>query len=402
VGTKKQERNSFNLGMVILFAFAHLGHHITGALIAPLSPFIRDYFSLDYTLTGWIASSYLICYGISQLPGGWFADRIGPRIVITIGVCGVAIAGLLAGLAPNYIMLVIFLALAGLLGGGYHPSSVPLISELSDRRKRGRALGLHQIGGAASHFLAPLFASALVLLWGWRGAYITPSIIIFLFGIVFFILLSKKGYKGKIHTHKEVVVKETTEDSSVYPRLIVFLIFAIVVDFLIGATIIFLPLFLVDHFQFSNEVASATLAIAYSAGLWAGPLAGHLSDRIGSLPVLLTVSLLVCPVIFFFDMLSAGWIAYLFLLVIGMAQYARMPVNEIYFINNAPEKHRSKILGIYYFGSRGGPGVITPLIGYTADTYGFGLGMKAIGVAIFVVTVICGPLIMKNKSPDTL
>jgi MFS family permease len=388
------------MGMVILFAFAHLGHHITGALITPLSPFIRDYFSLDYTLTGWVASSYLICYGISQLPGGWLADRIGPRVVITIGVSGVAMAGLLAGLAPNYIMLIIFLGLAGLLGGGYHPSSVPLISELSDRRKRGRALGLHQIGGAASHFLAPLFASALVLVWGWRGAYIIPSIIVFLFGIVFFILLSKKGYKGKIQIHKEDVFKEATQTSSIPPRLIVFLFFAIVVDFLIGATIIFLPLFLVDHFQFSNEVASATLAVAYSAGLWAGPLGGYLSDRLGSVPVLLTVSLLVCPVIFFFDLLPYGWIVYLFLLVIGMAQYSRMPVNEIYFINNIPEKKRSTILGIYYFGSRGGPGIITPLIGYIADTYGFGLGMKAIGTTILVVTIICGLFIMKNKSPS--
>jgi MFS family permease len=397
VSIEKTERKPFSLGMVLLFAFAHLGHHMPGALIAPLSPFIRDYFTLDYTYTAWVASSYLIFYGISQLPGGWFADRIGPRIMITIGISGVAIAGLLAGLAANYIMLIIFLALAGLLGGGYHPSSVPLISGLNDPQKRGRALGVHQIGGAASHFLAPLIASALVLIWGWRGAFITPSIIIFLFGIAFFILLSRQNYKGKVDTHIAYDQKETTGTSAVPPRLIAFLVFAIVVDFLLGSTVIFIPLFLVDHFKFSNEVAAVTLSVVYSAGLWAGPLSGYLSDRVGSVPVLLIVSLLACPVILYFNMLPYGWTVYLFLLVIGMAHYSRMPVNEIFLISNAPEKHRSTILGIYYFGSRGGPGIITPLIGYLTDTYGFGVSFTAIGAAIFVVTVVCGIIIWKKR-----
>lgn len=398
----KTERKSFGPGMVLLFAFAHLGHHIPGALIAPLSPFIRDYFTLDYTFTGWVASSYLIFYGISQLPGGWLADRIGPRTTITIGISGVAIAGLLAGLAANYVMLIIFLALAGLLGGGYHPSSVPLISELNDPQKRGRSLGLHQIGGAASHFLAPLIASVLVLDWGWRGAFIMPSIIIFLFGIVFYILLSRQSYRGKVYNHTSPDHKETTDTLAMSPRLIAFLFFAIIVDLLLGSSVIFIPLFLVDHFQFSNEVAAATLSVVYSAGLWAGPLAGYLSDRVGSVPVLLIVSLLACPVILFFNMLPYGWAVYLFLLVIGMSHYARMPVNEIYLISNAPEKHRSTILGIYYFGSRGGPGIITPLVGYLTDTYGFGVSFTAIGATMLLVTVICGLFILKKKERSAI
>ncbi|MEJ2739157.1 MAG: MFS transporter [Dehalococcoidia bacterium] len=395
---KKAEPTSFNLGLVLLFAFAHLGHHLPGALIVPLSPFIRDHFDLDYTRSGWVVSAYLICYGISQLPGGWLSDRIGPRTLITIGISGVAIAGLLAGLSVNYIMLLAFLALAGILGGGYHPSSVPLISGFTVSEKRGRALGIHQIGGAASHFLGPLIASALVIVWGWRGAFIAPAILIFFLGIVLNVLIKKKTGPRTDNNSLANDHLPVRPHSKISRHLIAFMIFAIVADLLIASTVVFIPLFLVDHFQFSDKAAAATLAVVYSGGLWAGPLSGYFSDRVGSLPVLLFVTLLACPIIFFFNIIPLGWGIYIFLFILGIGQFARMPVNEIYLINNIPERHRSTILGIYYFGSRGGPGVVAPLIGYIADHFGFGVSFGAIGIILFIVTVCCSLFIWKDKA----
>ena len=76
---------------------------------------------MTYAQTGWIVSAFSLTYGISNLPGGWLADRIGPRAVVTIGVAGVALAGILAALSVNMIMLALFLTLMGISGGGYHP-----------------------------------------------------------------------------------------------------------------------------------------------------------------------------------------------------------------------------------------------------------------------------------------
>ncbi|MCK4962040.1 MAG: MFS transporter, partial [Anaerolineales bacterium] len=64
------------------------------ALLSPLLPFIRNDLSLSYTQMGGLLSAYNISYGLSQLPAGWAADRLGPRIVLTAGVAGVAFAGL--------------------------------------------------------------------------------------------------------------------------------------------------------------------------------------------------------------------------------------------------------------------------------------------------------------------
>ena len=138
---------SFSLGIVPLFMLAHFSHHLIAALLQPLSPFIRDDFNLDYTQVGWVVSAFTIAYGISQLPAGWLADRIGTRTLITIGISGVAVGGLLVGLSPTYTIMVVFLVLLGIMGGGYHPAASPIISASVEEKNRGRALGLHQIGG---------------------------------------------------------------------------------------------------------------------------------------------------------------------------------------------------------------------------------------------------------------
>ncbi len=90
---------------------AHLAHHLVTALPVPLLPFIRDDFGLDYMQAGLVISAFGVVYGISQLPAGWLADRIGARRLITISIIGVAVTGILTGLSQSYLMLIVFLAL---------------------------------------------------------------------------------------------------------------------------------------------------------------------------------------------------------------------------------------------------------------------------------------------------
>src|SRR5512137_256820 len=129
-------------GLLPVFVAAHFVHHLLTALHTPLLPLIRSDYALDYTYSGWVVSAFNLAYGIGQLPAGWLADRIGPRIIITVGICGVALAGLFIGLSQSFWMLILFLALMGFLGGGYHPASPPLIASLVEAKNRGRALGL--------------------------------------------------------------------------------------------------------------------------------------------------------------------------------------------------------------------------------------------------------------------
>ena len=105
---------SFFSGPMPLFIMAHCAHHLLTALPTPLLPLIRTEFALNYTQSGLLISVFGISYGLSNLPSGWLADRIGPRSMITMGICGIAIAGLFIGLSPTYNMMVAFMILMGL------------------------------------------------------------------------------------------------------------------------------------------------------------------------------------------------------------------------------------------------------------------------------------------------
>ncbi|MQY81244.1 MAG: MFS transporter [Dehalococcoidia bacterium] len=375
---------------------AHFGHHLMMALLSPLMPFIRNDFSLSYTQVGGLLFAYNIAYGLSQLPAGWAADRLGPRIMLTVGVAGVAFAGLLIGLSPNYVILALFLVILGLVGGGYHPAASPLVSASVEAKNRGKALGIHQIGGTGSFFLAPLIAAGIASALGWRGAFLTISIPAIAFGIMFHILLGRRGYTT-------VVPKKATDASTVklsepvdLRRLSAFIAMGIASMVLIYSSLMFVPLYAVDVLGASEEAGAALLSIAFFGGLWGGPLGGFLSDRFGRIPVIIAVGLVAGPSIYLLNLVSLGFSLYAVLLLMGTAMHIGMPVVESYIISHVSPRRRSTVLGIYYMGSRGGP-AITLLIGYLIDTYQFYITLSGVALAMFVVALVSTALLWGKR-----
>jgi len=368
---------------------AHFSHHLVTALPIPLLPLIRDDFALNYTRSGFVISAFNLPYGFCQLPAGWLADRIGPRILITIGICGVALAGLLVGFSQTYVMLLTFLALMGVLGGGYHPSSPPLISASVKAKNRGRALGLHLIGGSASYFIVPLIAAVIAATWGWRGSFIILAIPAMVFGIIFYLFLGQ-WIKTKKTEHSVVgIPKEIPSTQSQWRYLAPFLILTTFHAAVFFSIISFIPLFLVDHFGIAEGTAAALVAVIYSSGLWASVLGGYLSDRLGKVPVVLVVCFIAGPIIYLLNLAPYGLGIGVVLVLIGMLIYIRMPASESYIISHVSERHRSTVLGIYYFGNLEGAGVLTPIMGYLIDQFGFQLSFTIAGAALVAVTVVC-------------
>ena len=146
---------------------------------------------------------------------------------MTVGISGVALAGILVGLSQTYLLMLVFLVLMGILAGGYHPSAPPLISASVRPENLGRALGLHNIGGGASHFLTPLIAVAVANAWGWRNAYLAMAIPTVAFGILFYLRLGQlnaweKANRGEAKKNEKPI--ESRPEST--RRIVIFLIFS--------------------------------------------------------------------------------------------------------------------------------------------------------------------------------
>ena len=385
------------MGLLPLFMLAHFSHHVLTAIPIPLLPMIRRSFALDYTQSGLAISAFTLSYGIAQLPAGWLADRVGPRLLITIGISGVALSGLLVGLSQTYIMMTVFLVLMGLAGGGYHPAASPLISMSVEPDKRGRALGFHLIGGSTSYFLAPLIAAAIASAWGWRGSFIGLAIPTIVFGVVFYVLMGQRAKMEKKRRSIADCHSETPFDPGHLRRLAAFIMLSAFTWAVISSTIAFIPLFMVDHFGVGDKTAASLLAIIYSAGFWAGPLGGYLSDRLGRVPVILAVSFISGPIMYLLNLVSYGPGFGALLLVIGTILIMRAPIAEAYIVGQTSRRQRSTILGIYFFSGHEGSGVLTPVMGYLIDRLGFYPSFTIASAALFTVTLGCSLLLWRSR-----
>jgi DHA1 family purine base/nucleoside efflux pump-like MFS transporter len=188
------------------------------------------------------------------------------------------------------------------------------------------------------------------------------------------------------------VVEESDEQSDLpnrWRRLVPFVVLTVFTQAIVFSIVAFIPLFLVDQHGVGEEAAAAYLAIIYSAGLWAGPLGGYLSDRLGTVRVVLVVSLVSGPLLYLVNLASFGVGLAALLLVIGATMYIRMPASESFIIANTPERRRSTILGAYYFVSMEVGGLLTPVMGYLIERFGFNTSFTAAGAAVVAVAVVC-------------
>jgi MFS transporter, FSR family, fosmidomycin resistance protein len=390
-----------SLGLLPLFMMAHFGHHMVNSLAIPLLPMIRQDFGLDYTQSGLLVAALTIPYGLSQFPAGWLADRMGPRILLTIGISGVAAAGLLAGLSHNYHLMLICLMAMGVTGGGYHPAAPPLISALVEPKNRGRAMGLHMVGGSAPFFLAPLIAVALAAAWGWRGTFIALAIPTILFGIFFYMILGRRLNARTVeNTAGGPTGREETAPPGTVHRIVPFIVLSTFTHAVTYCVIAFIPLFLVDRFGLSKEAAAAFISIFYSAGLWASLLGGTLSDRLGSVPVVVAVSVMTGPAIYLLNFIPSAFGVGCLLFVMGVLNYIRTPVSETYLVGQTTERNRSTVLGIYYFSTYEGGGVLTPVMGLLMDHYGFDVSFAIAGATLLLLFLPCWFWLRGCLSPE--
>ena len=376
-------------GMLPLFVMGHFSHHVLTTITVPLIPFIRSAFDLDYTQSGLVVSAFTLAYGFGQLPAGWLADRIDPRKLMTIGISGVALAGILVGLSQTFVLMILFLVLMGLLAGGYHPSAPPLISASVRSENMGRSLGFHNIGGGASHFVTPLLAVAVANAWGWRNAYIALGIPTVAFGILFYILLKRMEVKQEANPAAPNGSEQTPAPPGTGRSLVIFLLLSTFTAAIINSIVSFIPFLMVDHFGVGKEVAAGSLSLVYLAVFWASPLGGYLADRLGSIRVVLAVCLAAGPVVFLLTVLPYGWALGVMLILLGTIIFSRMSASECFIIRQTPVKNRSSILGIYYFTAMEGGGVLTPVIGYLIDRFGFTAAFAMAGGAMVAVTLLC-------------
>jgi len=113
-----------------------------------MSDKISETFHLTQFRFGWLAFVNLIVFALASAISGPIADRIGPRKVIFAGVVLWSLATIGSALSQSFEMLLVCRAVVGVGEGAFGPSANALLCAAAPPEKRGRALGIYNIGMA--------------------------------------------------------------------------------------------------------------------------------------------------------------------------------------------------------------------------------------------------------------
>lgn len=155
------------LGVVIA---AYFITYIDRVLLSVAEPFFEKDFGIDQITGGKVLMCYSIAYALFQIPGGWFGDKVGPRLALTCVVIWWSALTAVASLANSALTLGICLFLIGMGEAGAFPIANRALSRWMLPSERALAQGATHAGSRLGSTLTPLIVVPLVTssALGWR------------------------------------------------------------------------------------------------------------------------------------------------------------------------------------------------------------------------------------------
>src|ERR1700690_1236989 len=153
---------------MIALSGGHMATDFAGGALPALLPFLRDKFSLSYTLAAVLVLGSTFASSIIQPLFGLWSDRRGAMWLLPAGaaLAGVGIA--LAADAPSYPLVFGLVVVSGIGIAAFHPEGSKFASYVSGQ-KRASGMSYFNIGGNLGYALGPLVATGLVLWLGLKG-----------------------------------------------------------------------------------------------------------------------------------------------------------------------------------------------------------------------------------------
>jgi sugar phosphate permease len=276
--TPAPRRSSYRWTVLAAGVVAQASYATTGLGLPAIAPAIRRDFGLTLTQTGVVLAASFFGSVPTLLVWGLVADRIGERIVMSVGLAAAAGALVWAAYASTFALLVAALAVAGGVAAGVNSATGRAVMQWFAADERGLALGIRQmavpLGGAIGAVMLPYLEGHFSL----RAAFLGLAVASIIGAVVAFVLIR---------------VEPTVTDRSVQARPLrdrrVWLICAGSTFFVTTQLSLlgFFVLFLHDDRGVSTAVAAAALAVTQVFGgisrIALGRWSDHLRMRIAPL-----------------------------------------------------------------------------------------------------------------------
>lgn len=371
-----------------LSSLAHLALEFSQNFMPVVYPLIIESMGLNYAKVGTLALTASLSASLMQPLFGFLSDKWDPRLIILLSVSGSAVVmgmvGMIGFHSDQYLLLLPIIAMGGLASAAFHPAGAALATS-SIIRRRGAALSIFSVGGNLGSALSPV-AVGVGLAWiGLRGTTLLIPI-----GLLLGLFLYRSLAEGSSPSQaslSEVQAAEGPPVIEVGSWLAIALIIVIVAarSWFQGALITYMPEWLQSEGRSLEAAGSilSTLLVSTSIGSLSG---GTLSDRVGTIPIVLVSLVLLGPMHWLF-LNSGGLLQVASASIMGALIGSTFPVAIVLAQEALPSKvglASSLVLGLGWLPA----GIGSWLIGVVADrtTLTFALSSLAFVPMIGVVS----------------
>lgn len=392
--------------VVALFFFGWILMYATRTIFNPIMGVIGKNFGLSNTQLGLANSIFFLTYAIFQVPFGVIGDKIGRKVVITIGFLIMGVMTYFSGLATTFAMFLIIRALAGLGQGAYYGPQYALSTEAIPEDKLTLGTAIINSGMAFGTSGGYLLSSTMVLQNGahWSKPFFVMAIPTIILAILFFTLLKEKiarpgdkpqAAQEKAEPEHKVSFKSIISNKNLLAAFVLCFT-SIYANFVI---ITWLPSFLISERGFVGSSVGFISSLVPWASIPGALIFARIADKFGSTKklVYLLVPLSILSV-FSIAFVTNRAILIAVLILYGLTgKLAIDPIIVAYVTKNAPKGSLSTTLSAYNFIGMSGSILAPYITGFLADS----LGSMKVGFYLACILLVIGLAFFAIVAKDT-
>jgi EmrB/QacA subfamily drug resistance transporter len=185
--------------VLLIIAGAQLMVVLDGTIVNIALPSMGRYFNRSQTDMTWALNAYSLAFGGLLLLGGRMGDILGRRRMFIVGLALFTTGSFLAGIAPNFNLLLAGRVIQGVGGAIASPTALSLITtEFEEGQARTRAIGVYAAVSGAGAALGLLLGGVLTNYFSWRWVlFVNIPIGVVLITGAFFYLHQSERLKGR-------------------------------------------------------------------------------------------------------------------------------------------------------------------------------------------------------------
>lgn len=268
--------------------------YIDRVCIGTAAPAIREEFGFDKVTMGWIFSAFSWGYALFQTPGGWAADKFGPRRILALSMAWWSIFTAATAGAVGALSMAAYRFLFGVGEAAAFPSASRSLVRWLPVSRRAFGQGFQHAGSRLGAAVTPPIVVTLIVYFGWRSVFYLFGVVGLVWAVIWYSyyrdfpedhqgvneqeleILKLSGFQGKRSQARAVPWSRILRSPNLWLLSLMYFCYG----WILWMYLAWLPTYLVEERGFTQIKMGIAASIPLLAATLTNALGGWFSDRL--------------------------------------------------------------------------------------------------------------------------